>query len=447
MRCKFLWGSAIAAAAWSGLAGGLAAADETSHSDAALGSSGEIQVRESPAAATPDKDAATPDAPAATPKAATPTPAKRRPAAGLARPTPTGRGSCPSRPPIRRPQRRPIAEQRQDRWRTLARQANDRTDRRRSAPPSRFAPSPIPKTARPWQSKRRASKGSSPEYPPETRWRRPGASPRTASRPTARLVQLYTIKPFPRVEVTYTDGKVSSVVIRFERSFPADAVAKQLDLATIRPVPVSNELGELLGLAYPERGVLFTFEPSDVPGKSTMKVPQVVLEPISAEAFVLRAETTHGEPARTEPPRPGAGVEAGAEERPRPLAPEPVEGGDRAAPRRAFRRRRGRAARARQSAVPRHLRPGSGPGRPIAGGRRGGEKGSPIERITAPRQGAGAVPLRRSDGLGAQAGLQAGARIAHPGNPACRSAEQRSAPGDPGGGQGGAGRRPSRRRP
>ena len=82
MRCKFLWSFAVAAAAWTGLAGQLAAADESRQPDAALGSSGEIRVKESAAAATPGKDAAQPDA-AAKPKAAVPTPAKRKPAAGL----------------------------------------------------------------------------------------------------------------------------------------------------------------------------------------------------------------------------------------------------------------------------------------------------------------------------------------------------------------------------
>ena len=69
-------------------------------------------------------------------------------------------------------------------------------------------------------------------------------------------------------------------------------MAKQLDLAAIRPVLVFNELGEVLGRAYPERGVLLAFEPSDKPGKASMKVSQIILEPISAEPFVLRAETT-----------------------------------------------------------------------------------------------------------------------------------------------------------
>ena len=106
------------------------------------------------------------------------------------------------------------------------------------------------------------------------------------------LMELYSVEPFDRIEVTYAQDKVSSVVIRFDRAFPAENVAKQLDLATIRPVLVANELGEVLGLAYPERGVLFAFEASSEPGKPSMKVAQIVLEPISAEPFVLRAETT-----------------------------------------------------------------------------------------------------------------------------------------------------------
>ena len=106
------------------------------------------------------------------------------------------------------------------------------------------------------------------------------------------LIELYSVEPFDRVEVAYVGDKVSSVVIRLDRAFPAENVAKQLDLATVRPVLVANELGEVLGLAYPERGVLFAFEASNGPGKPSMKVAQIILEPISAEPFILRAETT-----------------------------------------------------------------------------------------------------------------------------------------------------------
>jgi len=105
------------------------------------------------------------------------------------------------------------------------------------------------------------------------------------------LVQLYSVEPFDRVEASFYQGKVVSIVIRLQQSFPAKVVAEQLELATIRPVLVSNELGEILGQAYPERGVLFAFEPATQPGKPSMNVAQIVLEPITPEPFVLRAET------------------------------------------------------------------------------------------------------------------------------------------------------------
>ena len=104
-------------------------------------------------------------------------------------------------------------------------------------------------------------------------------------------VELYAVVPFRQVEVHYAANKVSAIVIRLERTFPAEAVAKTLDLTTVRPVAVSNNMGEVLGQAYPERGVMLAFEPSKGPGKATTNVAEIVIEPVSAETFVLRAET------------------------------------------------------------------------------------------------------------------------------------------------------------
>ncbi|MFZ1933235.1 MAG: tetratricopeptide repeat protein [Thermoguttaceae bacterium] len=115
---------------------------------------------------------------------------------------------------------------------------------------------------------------------------------RKATKLNGALVELYAVEPFKRVEVNYAEGKVSSIVIRLDRSFPVDDVAKQLDLTAIRPVLVVNELGGVLGRAYPERGVLLAFKPGDKPGRASMQVSQIILEPISAESFVLRAEAT-----------------------------------------------------------------------------------------------------------------------------------------------------------
>jgi tetratricopeptide (TPR) repeat protein len=105
------------------------------------------------------------------------------------------------------------------------------------------------------------------------------------------LVHQYRVEPFERVDVVYANNKVASIVIRLEKSFPAEGVARQLELSGLQPVLISNELGEILGQVYPERGVVFSFEPSTTPGKPTMRVSQIVLEPITAEPFLLRAET------------------------------------------------------------------------------------------------------------------------------------------------------------
>ncbi len=107
-----------------------------------------------------------------------------------------------------------------------------------------------------------------------------------------RVIQLYAVDPFPRVEVSYSaDNRVTSLVIRFQHGFPSAQVADQLELSKVQPVLVSNEFGEVLGQSYPERGVLFSFEPATDPSKALKKVTHIVLEPITAEPFVLRAET------------------------------------------------------------------------------------------------------------------------------------------------------------
>jgi tetratricopeptide (TPR) repeat protein len=116
-------------------------------------------------------------------------------------------------------------------------------------------------------------------------------SPQEVAKQGDMLVHRYRVEPFDRVEVTFFQGKAISLVIRLDESFPADMVAKQLELTNIRPVLVANALGEILGQSFPERGVLFAFEPSKEPGKASMNVTQIILEPISAEPFVLRAET------------------------------------------------------------------------------------------------------------------------------------------------------------
>ena len=105
------------------------------------------------------------------------------------------------------------------------------------------------------------------------------------------LIHRYAVEPFKQVEVAFSGERVASIVVRLDKAFPAKLVAEQLQLTNIRPVLVSNELGDILGQSYPERGVLFAFEQNQQPGTPSMQVTEIVLEPIGPDSFLLRAET------------------------------------------------------------------------------------------------------------------------------------------------------------
>ena len=94
----------------------------------------------------------------------------------------------------------------------------------------------------------------------------------------------FAVESFPQVEVTLVDNRVRTLVVHLEQPLPPDTLAHKLKLDDVRPVNVPDDSGELLGLAYPERGVLFSVTPD---GK---RVSHVVLEKIDLASFVLRAE-------------------------------------------------------------------------------------------------------------------------------------------------------------
>ena len=155
----------------------------------------------------------------------------------------------------------------------------------------RLQPIPDPHTGGPVEIEAASFNGIVPAVStPEDVQKAWGAPKETATR-DGHTIQLYAVPPFDRVEVSYAQGRVASIVIRLDRPFPAAAVAQQLQLSSVRPVLISSALGEILGQSYPERGVLFNFQPNNPPNKPSYQVVQIILEPISAEPFLLRAET------------------------------------------------------------------------------------------------------------------------------------------------------------
>ncbi|MEN6457392.1 MAG: hypothetical protein ABFC63_00470 [Thermoguttaceae bacterium] len=276
MRSKFLYSFAIPTALCVMLGNNLAAADAKRPSSGVAHSVDENGIKESNELDMPgdaDHSSAKPSAPASSP-------AKQK---VMTKPAPIDSGRADSNvpPTVKRSPKLSAAEEK-------AKPAPRGTELKPVVRPA--SPAADRSEAPPVSVETAIFKGVVPGVSTRVDVERIWGKPKSSTQADGMLVQRYAVEPFQRVDVSYADGKVSSIVIHFARSFPADVVAKQLDLVAIRPVQVSNDLGEVLGQAYPERGVLFTFEPSDATGKSTMKVPQVILEPVSAEPFVLRAE-------------------------------------------------------------------------------------------------------------------------------------------------------------
>jgi len=113
-------------------------------------------------------------------------------------------------------------------------------------------------------------------------------------------VLIYKTKPFRSVEVQLTGKLVTAIKIELQGTLSPKRLARQLSLDKFDPVAVTDDQGAMLGQIYPKRGVLFLFAPSsDVIAATTTPrraaVTHVVIQPLDADAFALRAETRlHG---------------------------------------------------------------------------------------------------------------------------------------------------------
>lgn len=106
------------------------------------------------------------------------------------------------------------------------------------------------------------------------------------------VIHRYKIDPFERIEVVFSAEKVATIIVRLEGSLPADRLSQELKIDDVMPVFVSGELGEILGQAFPERGVLFAFDQkATTTAGPANPVTEIVLEPLGPDPFVLRAES------------------------------------------------------------------------------------------------------------------------------------------------------------
>ncbi len=94
----------------------------------------------------------------------------------------------------------------------------------------------------------------------------------------------WNVEPFERVEVVLDDGVVGSIRIKLVEPVPVKQLAEQLELTDVRTVSILDEQGVSVGEVFPERGVVISVKPG------TQSAVALLLEPLDAEAFVLRSE-------------------------------------------------------------------------------------------------------------------------------------------------------------
>ncbi len=96
----------------------------------------------------------------------------------------------------------------------------------------------------------------------------------------------YRVKSLDLVRVTIIDNVVESMAIHLNKPMLVEAVVGQLQLDDIEPVEVFDDNGQLLGQVFPERGILCGFTPKSDPPR----VFEIIVEPIDAQPFLVRAE-------------------------------------------------------------------------------------------------------------------------------------------------------------
>jgi len=147
---------------------------------------------------------------------------------------------------------------------------------------------------------KKASQAEQPAEPSEFQGVRPGHStsddvraawgpPTDTQRQNKVVRQSFKVPGYNRVEVHFRLDKVVMLSLDLDRPTALSALsglAKELKLEEEQAFGVKDEFGETLGVSFPERGVALAFEA----GRRDRRVVQVIIEPITAQPFLLRAE-------------------------------------------------------------------------------------------------------------------------------------------------------------
>jgi len=111
-------------------------------------------------------------------------------------------------------------------------------------------------------------------------------------------VLVYRKSPFQAVEVLVgKNGLVSTIKITLAAPIEYKKLSEQLSLDRIDPVTISDAADRSVGLAFPERGVMFMFTTSqpitpvdEDKSNAPTTVSHVVIQQLDSHVFALRAE-------------------------------------------------------------------------------------------------------------------------------------------------------------
>ena len=109
----------------------------------------------------------------------------------------------------------------------------------------------------------------------------------------ATKVLVYSLDDLGRMEITIKQSKVESLVWLLPEAYPSEQIRSEglgSELRGIRPIHVPDSEGYILGMLFPEKGVIFSFVKSNKPGEPSLMVHQIAIEPLTSWPFQLRGE-------------------------------------------------------------------------------------------------------------------------------------------------------------
>ena len=103
----------------------------------------------------------------------------------------------------------------------------------------------------------------------------------------------YSLGELGRIEITIKQSKVESLVCLLPAPYPSEQIRQEgleSELRGIRPIHIPDSDGYILGMIFPEKGVIFSFVKSNEPGVPSLMVNQIAIEPLTSWPFQLRGE-------------------------------------------------------------------------------------------------------------------------------------------------------------